>query len=133
MPLVFPFIIDLVIPYVGENINHTLTRGERWAQRPFNDVLTVLMRCALAFQVVKYLRLVHHWHKDVAISLLDANARQLYWPRLVVDFCRYKLLTILGLGRWAYFGGKAFISWIKAPANNLQILTFFLVESVISQ
>ena len=37
------------IPYIGDDINHTLTRGERWAQHPSNDVQIVLMCCILGF------------------------------------------------------------------------------------
>ena len=39
--------------YVGEDVNPTLTRGERLAQYSFNDVPIVLMCCVLAF--VEYL------------------------------------------------------------------------------
>lgn len=37
------------IPYAEDNVNHTLNRGERWAQHPSNDVPIVLIRCVLAF------------------------------------------------------------------------------------
>ena len=42
------------IAYVGDDVNPTLTRGDRWAQHPSNDVPIVLMpRCVLVF--VEYL------------------------------------------------------------------------------
>ena len=48
------FIIGIgFFPYVGDDVNHTLTRGERWVQHPSNDVPIVLMCCVLAF--VEYL------------------------------------------------------------------------------
>ena len=45
--------ILVLVAYVGDDINHTLTRGERWAQHSSDDVLIVLMCCVLAF--VEYL------------------------------------------------------------------------------
>ena len=36
-------------PYVGENNNQILTRSERLAQHPSDDVPNVLMCCVLAF------------------------------------------------------------------------------------
>ena len=31
-----------IIPYVGDDVNHTLTRGERWSQNPSIDLPIVL-------------------------------------------------------------------------------------------
>ena len=36
-------------PYVGDEVNHTLIRGEKWAQHSSNDIPIVLMCRVLAF------------------------------------------------------------------------------------
>ena len=58
--------------YVGDDVNPTLTRGDKWAQHSSNDLPIVLMRCVLVF--VEYLV---HWYapmsEGVAISPLNAG------------------------------------------------------------
>ena len=92
--------ILILIAYVGDDVNHTLTRGERWAQYPCNDSTIALICYVLAFVNYQYPQTSASPflnHKGVAISLLIANTRQFYWPRLVVDLDGYSLSTIQSL------------------------------------
>ena len=92
-------------PYVGGR-DSTLTRGDRWAPscstpiRWYTYVLCINISLCWMLNITLDARSASPllWHEGVVISL-DAYARQLYWPRLVVDSGRYKLLTILGLER----------------------------------
>ena len=89
-------------PYLGENGNQIITRGERLAQHPSDDVLPiVLMCCVLAFveRWIPDLPLVRSYDTKVPPSLINVQSNCTEPSRQVVDLSRYKLLKISGLDR----------------------------------
>ena len=71
-----------ICPYVGENNIQTLTRSERLARHPSDDVPTVLMCCVLLAFVERRmpdLPFVRSYDTKVTPSLLNAYlVKQLY-------------------------------------------------------
>ena len=114
------FIFDVVtIAYVGDDVSHTLNRGERWAQQPSNNVLIVLMCCVLAFveRWIPGLLLVvpSYDTKVLPFSLLNVNTIILWtWAD---TSCRYQAWNVKPISEVRIY---LFQVESEAPVNNLQ-------------
>ena len=54
LPHTYHIIYPPYRPYVSDDVNHILDRGQKWAQHPFNEV-TIVFMCARVLAFAEYL------------------------------------------------------------------------------
>ena len=126
-----PGILIVYPPYVGDEVNPTLTCGNRWAWYLSNFVSIVFMCCLLAFVECWSTRPLL-WHEGVTIPFLNADTNQLYWLILVADLGRYNFLMKLDIGvRPLFVSSQGQKYQITSSCRSLLAIKFIKPTSMI--